>query len=319
MKQLFINSPARIHFGFLELNLKADRVFGSVGLTISKYKTKIQFKSSKKFQVYSLCDETKKAIENLITKLSKYYKLKPCEINVLDSIPRHSGLGSGTQLALIIGKGLTEFSKNKFEIETICEILGRGNRSGIGIESFRNGGFIVDAGKKKNTKIPPIIFNQKWPKPWKLLLVSDMKSKGIHGKKEIQEFKRISSTNKNNSLSNYKTLLSEILPSLIEKDFLTFCLGIQKIQDNTAKVFSNSQGGKYVSKNIEKIFNELEKNKLFGYGQSSWGPTGFIICENSVYQNKIINLVENFIKKENIVGVKIEEAQAQNYGHNLIR
>ena len=47
--------------------------------------------------------------------------------------------------------------------------------------------------------------------------------------------------------------------------------------------------------------------------------TCFIICENSVYQNKIINLVENFIKKENIVGVKIEKAQAQNYGHNLIR
>ena len=35
-------------------------------------------------------------------------------------------------------------------VEQISELLNRGKRSGIGIEVFKNGGLIIDVGKKKN-------------------------------------------------------------------------------------------------------------------------------------------------------------------------
>ena len=317
MNKFLIQSHARIHLGFLELNPKAKRIFGSIGLTISKYKTKIEFRSSKTFAISSCCIETEKSIQKIIKKLNCYYDLKPCKIFIKESIPRHSGLGSGTQLSLLIGKGLTKLSKKNVKIETLSQLLNRGNRSGIGIESFKKGGFIVDAGRNENTKLPPIIFNSKWPTSWKILLLIDKESIGIHGKREIEEFKKVSNVNKKNSLSNYKTLVTEILPSIIEKDFITFCKGIQKIQNNTAKVFSCSQGGMYLSRKIEKIFNELEKNKMYGYGQSSWGPTGFIICENVDYQDKVVELIDTLIKIKNIKGLKLEKIEAQNKGYLL--
>ena len=41
-------------------------------------------------------------------------------------------------------------------IEQISELLDRGRRSGIGIEVFKNGGFVIDIGKKKDSELLPL-------------------------------------------------------------------------------------------------------------------------------------------------------------------
>ena len=51
MKEFTLNSPARIHLGFLELDPTADRIFGSLGLTISNFQTIIKVNDSKKFVI----------------------------------------------------------------------------------------------------------------------------------------------------------------------------------------------------------------------------------------------------------------------------
>ena len=38
--KITINSPARIHLGFMELNDKAERLYGSLGLGINNFKNK---------------------------------------------------------------------------------------------------------------------------------------------------------------------------------------------------------------------------------------------------------------------------------------
>ena len=65
-------------------------------------------------------------------------------------IPAHSGLGSGTQLALSVGYLIAKFNKLKLDINQLAFSLKEVRRSGIGIESFKNGGFNVDAGKSKD-------------------------------------------------------------------------------------------------------------------------------------------------------------------------
>ena len=58
-------------------------------------------------------------------------------------------LASGTQHSLTTGFLISEFNNLKMSIEQISELLDRGRRSGIGIEVFKNGGFVIDVGKKK--------------------------------------------------------------------------------------------------------------------------------------------------------------------------
>ena len=96
--------------------------------------------------------------------------------------------------------------------------------------------------------------------------------------------------------------LLKIIPSLIERDFHNFCEGIQKIQENTSEVFFKSQGGKYTSKRIEKIFNFLKRNGYKGYGQSSWGPTGFILTNSDTSAHK---LAKNVKVSKNNVGILV--------------
>ena len=77
-------------------------------------------------------------------------KIQFCEIKVNKFIPQHIGLGSGTQLSLSVGYLVSLFFDLKMTIDEIAVFLKRGKRSGIGIQSFKRGGFAVDLGKKKN-------------------------------------------------------------------------------------------------------------------------------------------------------------------------
>lgn len=63
---------------------------------------------------------------------------------VHENFPSHSGLGSGTQLSLAVGKLISDFTDNKMEVPQIAHTVGRGGTSGIGVASFDNGGFIID-------------------------------------------------------------------------------------------------------------------------------------------------------------------------------
>ena len=72
-------------------------------------------------------------------------------------------------------------------VEQISELLNRGKRSGIGIEVFKNGGLVIDVGKKKKSDSLPLkIFDYKWPKQWKIILIQDegKARRDVHGLQE---------------------------------------------------------------------------------------------------------------------------------------
>ena len=314
-KSIILDTPARIHLGFLDLNHLAERNFGSIGLTISKFKNIFEIKEHDKFEIESKDKTIKKKIEKIFKKFSKIKKLKNCKIIVSQNIPQHVGLGSGTQISLSVGYLISEFNNLNFSINEISQISERGLRSGIGIQSFKTGGFIVDSGKAKGSNsLPLTIFNKKWPKQWKIILVFDQKISGIFGKNEVQEFNKMKKEVLNIGNINCKTVLMKILPSIIEKDFANFSSGIQIIQDNMSKIFYRNKKNKFASKEIELIFNFLKKKKIFGFGQTSWGPTGFIFCENINEQNRLEKKIKNFLKQKKISNISLTKIDGRNKG-----
>ena len=66
-------------------------------------------------------------------------------------------------------------------------IFKRNYRSGVGVNSYKNGGFIVDA-PKNNLQSNEIIFKTSFPKEWKVILIFDSKAKGLHGSSEKKFF-----------------------------------------------------------------------------------------------------------------------------------
>lgn len=308
---LILNSPARLHLGFLDLNKNKRRNFGSLGLAVTKFENIVRVKESDKLRVIGKNFEKVLKIVNL---LNKKYTFKPCEIEIIKTIPEHCGLGSGTQLALSIGKVLSIISKKKAPTNDIASITNRGKRSGIGIQSFKTGGFIVDGGKINEFYTPPTIFKSKWPVNWKIILIFDDSFKGLYGKKEKEEFENILDISNKVTNENCYNLVMKIMPGLIEKNFKLFCSGINTIQHNTSKMFFKSQGGKYSSKNIELLFQSLQKIGNLACGQSSWGPTGFIFCENEIEQQKFLSSMNKTIKYYNMKRITLVNVEGRNNG-----
>ena len=61
-------------------------------------------------------------------------------------LPTHAGFGSGTQLALAIGRAFAQLNGIGLSTTQIASSLGRGLRSGVGIAGFERGGLLLDGG-----------------------------------------------------------------------------------------------------------------------------------------------------------------------------
>ena len=312
-------APARIHLGFLELDQKLPRFFGSIGLTISNFGLKIEIRTSRNFKVTCKNKALNRKIKLILNKFNKNFKIEFCELLVYKEIPLHVGLGSGTQIALTVGFLISEFNSLSLTIEEIALFLKRGNRSGVGIQSFKKGGFSIDIGKKKGKKHLPLeLVNIKWPEEWKVILLFDSKTESIFGEKEITKFKKINKEYKQSYNDNYATLIQMIIPGIIEKDFYTFSKGVNSIQGEMSKVFYGDPQ-KFSSYKITKIFNFISKKKNYGFGQTSWGPTGFIFCENLKKRNVLLNSLENYINLNGLKGIRLIGVNGRNKGKFLIK
>ena len=75
---------------------------------------------------------------------------------------------------------------------------------------------------------------------------------------------------------------------------------------------------KFTSLKIEKIFTFLKKNNVNGLGQTSWGPTGFVFCENLKKRNQLFYEIENYIKRNNISDITLERINGKNNGFRKI-
>ena len=133
----------------MELNDTNSRVFGSVGLAITNFKFKQSIQSNKDFDV--ICDDKniKLRIEEIIEFFSKNYKIKKCRFTVSISSHSQGTQDSGTQVSLCTGFLISSFNNLNLSIENISKFLRRGQRSGVGVETFKSGGFIIDTGKLK--------------------------------------------------------------------------------------------------------------------------------------------------------------------------
>ncbi|PPR38216.1 MAG: hypothetical protein CFH26_00213 [Alphaproteobacteria bacterium MarineAlpha6_Bin4] len=269
-----IITPSRLHFGFIELNNSCHSKFGGIGLSIDKFHTKIIIKKNTKMKLKS---KVSNKAQFFLTKFCKKNKIKSnFSINIEKSSPQHIGLGSGTQLALSIGTAISNLNNINLNIEEIAKILNRSSRSNVGLINFKHGGFLIDL--KISNKFYSNIDKVFFPEEWKIILVKD-NDQGLHGKNEMEAFKKLKSLKKNN-INLASLVLLEIYPSIIENNFDNFSKAITKLQNEMSKKFKSFQGGKFSSISVGNVLKFLKKKNVKGYGQTSWGPSGFAFFPN---------------------------------------
>lgn len=287
-KQVTVETTARLHMGFFDLNGDLGRRFGSVGLSLDKPCTRIcaTINTHGLSVVGADAVRAEKIARKILTALDLPERL---QINIIEAIPAHSGLGSGTQMALAVGMAINALYDLHLTVEEIATLTSRGARSGIGLGTFATGGLIVDGGRGANTVIPPVIAHLDFPETWQVLLIFDHASKGVHGADEIEAFRTLPTFPEASAANLCRHVLMQALPSLAEQDLQGFGLAIQQLQEVTGDYFAPVQGGRYASAKVTSALDWLKLQGAVCFGQSSWGPTGFAIFADDREAAKNLN------------------------------
>ncbi len=291
-----ITTPSRLHLGFFDFGNESCSRYDSAGVTIQKPNFVIEAETSDTLKVEGVGKE--KAMQYAKIFIKEFNLRKNVKIKILESIPEHVGLGSGTQLALGVGAAIVKIFGLEISVDEIAKITGRGNVSRIGICAFESGGFIVDDEKDG--------FNCPLPENWQWIVAIPKNEKGLSSRKEELAFKNIPEI-PGKKIGELQKIEKRIVKAAIEKDIVSFGKAVTELDRKNGELFSERQKGIYYNKDVEKGINLLLKNGAYGAGQSSWGPGfyGLIGDENRALAIKekltsfFCNKAEVFITKTN--------------------
>ena len=197
------------------------------------------------------------------------------QITISQTIPEHVGLGSGTQLGIAVGVALARLYRLDLSVREIAVVVQRGQRSGIGAGAFELGGFLVDGGKGASDDPPPIVSRVEFPADWRVLLVLERATHGLHGEVETAAFEALPAFPEALASHLCRLMLMQALPALAERDIESFGDAIGELQRITGDYFAPAQGGRFASPAVAEALTWIESQGIAGVGQSSWGPTGF--------------------------------------------
>lgn len=274
-------APARLHMGFLDLGGSLGRRFGGLGLTLDGVGLRLVVRRAAEVQVRG--PQSARARGYALQFLRQLQAAGGVDIEVEESIPEHVGLGSGTQLALAVGVAIARLLARPEDARAIAALHERGQRSGIGLGAFETGGFILDGGKGASGDPPPIIVRLAFPEPWRILLIRDPSTTGLHGERESGAFRALPPWSAETTARLCHDLLLRTLPALAEADAQNFGRGIAALQRVNGDHFASAQGGRYASPRVAAVLDWLDERGVPGVGQSSWGPTGFgIIADEAL-------------------------------------
>jgi beta-ribofuranosylaminobenzene 5'-phosphate synthase len=282
-----VEAPARLHLGFIDLNGGCGRLFGSIGVAIERPRHVVEVRRAERNELEGECSAV---LSRMVERLGDDVRVPgPLALRVLERIPRHQGLGSGTQWDLALGCALSRLSGHTLTAQEIASRLGRGRRSGIGVAAFERGGLVVDGGVRgpkdgasvRTDAPPPVIFQHPLPQEWEFVLASPMGEEGLHGSREEAVFRDLEPMSEVVAGRISRLVLMKALPAALTGDLEEFGEAITEIQILMGRQFAAHQAGPYSSERGQAIAEFARRRGAAGVGQSSWGPTVFALVRGA--------------------------------------
>ncbi|MBX3438261.1 MAG: hypothetical protein KF861_12275 [Planctomycetaceae bacterium] len=296
-RSVSVTTGARLHFGPLSYRPAEGRHFGGVGLMIAEPGFELAITESADDEVIgeSLTADRIRAFVQAVRTHVPDANPRPVTIRVVQAIPSHAGLGSGTQLGLAVARSLAELAgEGDAPIGVLAERVGRGRRSAVGVYGFAAGGLIVDAGKHGGDAIGALACRLALPRDWRILLLTPGKGRpGLSGRREEQAFEHLGSTPAALTDRLCRVILTELLPAAHAADFETFCDAVFDYGRRIGEFFRPVQGGTFGEPITDELVARLREQGIRGVGQTSWGPTLFAFAPSSEEANVAVERIQH--------------------------
>jgi beta-ribofuranosylaminobenzene 5'-phosphate synthase len=317
--KVYVKTPARLHFGLIDLNGGMGRFFGGLGVAIDRPNVVLEAQTSEGF---SVTGEKAELVMSLAERFLETYHINAdVSIHVEQSIPEHSGLGSGTQLALAVAAALAKLFQVKASIQELSLAMGRMKRTGVGTTVFDQGGFVVDGGKKMandsiiSESFSPLIFRHPFPEEWKFVVAVPDVKKGLAKAEEKNAFGQMPPMPAETVGRICRLTVMKLLPALVDRDIGSFGEALTQIQVVIGDYFAVAQGGTFSSSAATEAIDFMKKRGAYGVGQSSWGPAVYGLVQGEKEAKKLQAEVEAFLQDRD--GGQVFVANANNRGATI--
>jgi beta-ribofuranosylaminobenzene 5'-phosphate synthase len=273
-----VSAGARLHVGFLNLSLARERLYGGVGLGLAEPRVRLEAEPAGSV----VCDDPLVAdyAERACTQLD----VPGAAVTVEETLPRHVGLGSGTQLALATLAAVAGAYDRDPRVRELAPALGRGGRSGVGVATFEAGGFVVDAGHPTERfttappadgewTVPPVMARHDVPEGWRALLVVPDGSAGRSGDAEDASMRTVVERADPTVADEVAGVLTRrLLPAVATGDIDAFGRAVAEFGRLNGAWYADVQGGVYRPPAGALVESLADARAVVGVGQSSWGP-----------------------------------------------
>jgi beta-ribofuranosylaminobenzene 5'-phosphate synthase len=304
---LRVTAPARLHLGFLDLNGSLGRRYGSIGMAIDRPSTQLTIARAEE---NSAVGAENRRVLKLLRKFTDDGRTAGYAVDVDHAIPAHAGLGSGTQLALAVGAAIARLEGRDLAAADLAALGERGARSGIGLEAFGSGGFIVDGGKGITDRPPPVTLRADFPSDWRVMLILDPSFTGVSGEAETTAFADLPPFPDSHAAHICRLVLMKLVPGLKDQDIAAFGSAVTEIQEIVGAHFASKQGGTpWTSRSVGELASRMRDLGATGIGQSSWGPTGFAFVDSPKAAERLYHSLYEDAKRD---GLEILIAHGRN-------
>lgn len=317
-RKLQITTGSRLHFGLFSVGQVDNQPqFGGCGLMVKQPTNQLVLTET---AAHTLDEELKPLIgrwlEYAREHFSEYQRIADSTpfVELTHLAARHSGFGSGTQLALAVGLALSTWHKLALgDAEQMSTIMKRGLRSAIGAHGFFRGGFLVDRGKRNQDELALLDMNLEFPDDWPVLILNLKVTPGVHGSEEIAAFKQIPTSSREHRDRMIAMAKDQIAPAIASQNYDDFAEVLFEYGRSSGSVYASIQGGDFHSPPIERLVYKVREFGVPAVGQSSWGPCVFSIARN----DDVARSLTEYLKSEYGDTLEITITSALNKGAEI--
>jgi beta-ribofuranosylaminobenzene 5'-phosphate synthase len=275
---VFVEAPARLHFGVLDLRGSLGRWFGGVGAAAPGPTLLVSARPAPGLDV---CGEDIARATEFVRRFVGHHELSAgARVCVHRTLPAHMGLGSGTQLALASARALAELHGLSLDAPALARAVGRAQRSAIGTWTFAGGGMVVEGGRRPDSEnVAPLLARLPFPSSWRCVVAVPHAMPGASGDAEEEALTQLPPPPQDEVERVAHLALMALLPAVADGDVMAFGRALNAIQTITGRWFAPVQGGTFAPGPSDEIVRRMTEWGVPGIGQSSWGPAVYGIVD----------------------------------------
>jgi beta-ribofuranosylaminobenzene 5'-phosphate synthase len=295
-----VEAPARLHLGMLAVAGDGERRFGGLGVSVSRPAVVVEAEPADELSADGA--DAQRALAFAQRYRDALGLVGGAHLRVVEAIPPHVGLGSGTKLALAVASALAAVHGRTFDAPVLAQAVGRAARSAVGMWTFALGGLVVEGGVRRGVEHPaPLLMHHRMPEEWRAVLVVPRAEPGLSGVAEEEAFGRLEPSAER-SAAIAQLVLTSLLPALVERDLEEFGAALTHVQELVGDAFATVQGGRFHPR-AGALVEALLRHGAAGAGQSSWGPAVYGVVGSEAAGRELARRMEGVLDGDGTVEV----------------